>query len=57
MGRVFRREKITYKHLPEFYQVDGIIIDNGATLSTLFGTLTEFYRKMGFEELRLKPDF
>ena len=57
VGRVFRREKITFKHLPEFHQVDGIIIDEGATLSTLFGTLTEFYRKMGFDKIKLKPDF
>lgn len=57
VGRVFRREKITYKHLPEFHQVDGIIIDEGATLSTLLGTLAEFYRKMGFEKIKLRPAF
>jgi phenylalanyl-tRNA synthetase alpha chain len=57
VGSVFRREKITYKHLTEFHQVDGIIIDKGATLSTLLGTLTEFYRKMGFEKIKFRPAF
>jgi phenylalanyl-tRNA synthetase alpha chain len=57
VGRVFRREKTDYKHLPEFYQVDGIIIDAKATLSALLGTLAEFYRQMGFEEVRFRPDF
>ena len=32
VGRVFRRETIDYKHLPVFLQVDGIIIDENATL-------------------------
>ncbi|MFH1680977.1 MAG: phenylalanine--tRNA ligase subunit alpha [Candidatus Eisenbacteria bacterium] len=57
VGRVFRREKIDYKHLPEFHQVDGIIIDGKATLSALLGTLAEFYRQMGFEGVKFRPDF
>ncbi|RPJ42755.1 MAG: phenylalanine--tRNA ligase subunit alpha, partial [Candidatus Latescibacterota bacterium] len=57
IGRVFRREKIDYKHLPEFYQVDGIIIDERADLSALLGTLAEFYRQMGFDDVRFRPDF
>ena len=57
VGRVFRREKITFKNAAEFYQVDGIIIDEHASFATLLGTLTEFYRKMGFDEVKFKPDF
>ncbi|MBM3320209.1 MAG: phenylalanine--tRNA ligase subunit alpha [Candidatus Eisenbacteria bacterium] len=57
VGRVFRREKIDYKHLPEFHQVDGIIIDSKATLSALLGTLAEFYRQMGFRDVKFRPDF
>ncbi|MFH1277048.1 MAG: phenylalanine--tRNA ligase subunit alpha [Candidatus Eisenbacteria bacterium] len=57
VGRVFRREKIDYKHLPEFHQVDGIIVDEKASLSTLLGTLAEFYRQMGFEQIKFRPDF
>ncbi|MDZ7262110.1 MAG: phenylalanine--tRNA ligase subunit alpha [candidate division KSB1 bacterium] len=57
VGRVYRNEAISYKHLPEFHQVDGIIIDEQANLATLLGTLAEFYRKMGFEKVRFKPAF
>ena len=57
VGRVFRNETISYKHLPEFTQVDGIIIDEAANFSMLLGTLKEFYRKMGFERVKFKPGF
>lgn len=57
VGKVYRNETISYKHLPEFFQVDGIIIDEHASLATLLGTLTEFYRKMGFEKVKFKPSF
>ncbi|RME75966.1 MAG: phenylalanine--tRNA ligase subunit alpha, partial [Planctomycetota bacterium] len=57
VGRVFRNETISYKHLPEFHQVDGIIIDKDASFATLLGTLREFYRKMGFQEVKFKPAF
>ena len=57
VGKVFRNESLSYKHLPEFHQVDGIIIDENGNLATLLGTLKEFYRKMGFDKVRFKPDF
>ncbi len=57
IGRVFRRENIDATHLPEFIQIDGIIIDDTASLATLFGTLTEFYRKMGAQEVRFRPSY
>lgn len=57
VGKVFRNEAISYKHLPEFFQVDGVIIDEQASLATLLGTLKEFYRKMGFEKIKFKPSF
>ena len=57
IGRNFRREKITFKHLIEFYQVDGIVIDEKASLSTLLGTLAEFYKKMGFPKVVFRPSF
>jgi phenylalanyl-tRNA synthetase alpha chain len=57
VGKVFRNEAISYKHLPEFFQVDGVVIDENASLATLLGTLKEFYLKMGFKQIRFKPDF
>lgn len=57
VGRVFRRETVDYKHLPIFYQVDGIVIDPDASFANLLGTLGEFYRKMGFEQFQFRPAF
>jgi phenylalanyl-tRNA synthetase alpha chain len=57
IGRVFRRETVDYKHLPEFTQVDGIVIDEHATLATLLGTLATFYERMGIPQVKFKPAF
>ncbi|MBN1426605.1 phenylalanine--tRNA ligase subunit alpha [Candidatus Fermentibacteria bacterium] len=57
VGTVFRREAVDYKHLPLFYQVDGIIIDEHASFASLLGTLEAFYRKMGFERFEFRPGF
>lgn len=57
VGKVYRNEAVSYKHLPEFLQVDGVIIDEDASLATLLGTLQEFYRKMGFDKVKFKPSF
>ncbi|MFO0840586.1 MAG: phenylalanine--tRNA ligase subunit alpha [Phycisphaerae bacterium] len=57
IGPVFRRETVDYKHLPVFHQVDGIIVDPHASLSTLLGTLSAFYGKMGFPKIRFRPSF
>jgi len=55
VGKVYRNETLDWKHLFEFNQVEGIVIDPKANLQHLFGYLTEFYTKMGFEKIRLKP--
>ncbi len=57
VGKVFRRETVDYKHLPVFYQVDGIIIDEKASFASLLGTLEAFYRKMGFDKFQFRPAF
>ena len=57
IGKTFRREATDQTHQAEFMQIDGIIIDEQATLATLFGTLEAFYRKMGAEEVRFRPSF
>jgi phenylalanyl-tRNA synthetase alpha chain len=57
VGWTYRNESISYKHLPVFHQVDGVVIDKDANLSSLLGTLREFYRKMGFDKVKFKPAF
>lgn len=56
VGRVFRRETITYKHLPEFHQVEGIIAAENIDFENLLGILEEFYHKLGFD-VRFRPAY
>ena len=55
VGKVFRNETVDWKHAFEFEQVDGIVIDKDVTLSHLFGYLKQFFKKMGFDQIRLRP--
>lgn len=57
IGKVFRNEATDYKHLAEFYQVEGIIAWENATFRDLLGILKEFYAKLGFEKIRFRPSF
>ena len=57
VGKVFRNEATDYKHLAEFYQVEGIIAWDNAKFTDLLGTLKEFYSKLGFEKIRFRPSF
>lgn len=52
---VFRNEALDWKHLFEFHQVDGIVIDPDANFSNLKGYLKTFYAKMGYADVRLRP--
>jgi len=56
IGRVFRRETITYKHLPEFHQVEGIVAAEDVTFKNLLGILREFYSRLGFK-VRFRPAY
>ncbi|MBP1945223.1 phenylalanyl-tRNA synthetase alpha chain [Methanobacterium petrolearium] len=56
VGRVFRRETITYKHLPEFHQVEGIVAAEDINFKNLLGILKEFYHQLGFE-VRFRPAY
>jgi phenylalanyl-tRNA synthetase alpha chain len=57
VGRVFRKEKIDATHLPEFHQVEGIVVEEDASLDMLVGLLETFYEKMGFDDVRVRPAY
>jgi phenylalanyl-tRNA synthetase alpha chain len=57
LGRVFRNEKVSYKHLVEFNQIEGIVIGNNTTLRDLMGIQKEFYRKLGLNKIKFWPTF
>ncbi|MDO8481259.1 MAG: phenylalanine--tRNA ligase subunit alpha [Nanoarchaeota archaeon] len=53
--KVFRNEALDWKHLFEFYQVGGIVVDENANFRHLLGYLRQFFQKMGFEKIRIRP--
>ena len=55
--KVFRRENLDSTHLPEFYQIEGIVHEDGANFRQLIGILKEFYKKMGFHKIRFRPAY
>lgn len=57
VGRVFRNEKVSYKHLVEFHQVEGVATARDASLRDLMGLQKEFYAKMGIKRIKFWPTF
>jgi phenylalanyl-tRNA synthetase alpha chain len=57
ISRVYRREAIDPTHLPEFEQLEGIVMDVGVNFAHLLGYLKEFYRRMGFPDVRFRPGY
>ena len=57
LGRVFRNEKVSYKHLVEFNQVEGVVVGKNVTLRDLMGIQKEFYRRIGIDKVKFWPTF
>lgn len=55
ISRIFRNESIDMTHLPEFQQIEGIIMEEGASFDMLVSTLKDFYHRMGFDKVRVRP--
>ena len=54
---VFRNETLDWKHLFEFHQVEGIVIDKRITFANLKAYLEIFFRKIGYDRIRLRPAY
>jgi phenylalanyl-tRNA synthetase alpha chain len=57
LSRIFRKESIDSTHLPEFTQIEGIIIDENADFDMLVSLIREFYSRMGFDQIRIRPAY
>jgi phenylalanyl-tRNA synthetase alpha chain len=57
IDRVYRHEKIDYKHLAEFYQCEGIVMERGMTLRHMLGYLKEILNALGFERIKFMPSY
>jgi phenylalanyl-tRNA synthetase alpha chain len=57
IDRVYRHEKVDYKHLAEFYQAEGIVMAPKLTLRDMLGYLKQILLKMGLQKIRFRPGF
>jgi len=57
IGRVFRNEKVNYKHLAEFHQIEGIVVSDDVTLRDLMGIQQEFYKRLGLSKVKFWPTY
>ena len=57
VGKCFRNETVDWKHGFEFNQTEGIVIDENANFRQLIGYLIEFFKKMGYEKIRIRPSY
>lgn len=57
IGRVFRNEKMSYKHLMEFHQIEGIVIGETINLRDLMGLQKQFYSKLGLDKVKFWPTY
>ncbi len=58
-GRCFRRDTVDATHCHTFYQLEGLLVDEGVTFADLKGTLNAFAKAMYGERIsmRFRPDF
>ncbi len=56
IGRVYRNETLDWSHLSEFNQTEGIVIGD-VNFRHLIGYLKEFFKKMNYDKIRLRPAY
>ncbi|MCF7910061.1 phenylalanine--tRNA ligase subunit alpha [Candidatus Pacearchaeota archaeon] len=57
IGKNFRNETIDWSHGFEFNQTEGIVVDENVNFRQLLGYLKQFFKKMGFENIRFSPAY
>ena len=57
VGKNYRNETLDWSHLFELTQVEGIVIDENLNFRHLLGYLKEFFKKMGYDKIRIRPAY
>jgi len=57
VGKCFRNETVDWSHLFELCQVEGIVVDPDVNFKNLAGYLTAFYKKLGYDKVRIRPGY
>lgn len=53
-GRAYRRDQIDATHLPAFYQIEGLLVDEDAKLTDLLGVLSFFVKRFFGKERKVR---
>ncbi len=56
VDRIFRKEAVDSTHLPEFHQIEGVVMEKRADFRELMGVFKQFYSLMGFN-VRFRPSY
>jgi phenylalanyl-tRNA synthetase alpha chain len=57
IGKNFRNETVDWSHGFEFNQTEGIVVDKNVNFRHLLGYLKQFFEKMGFDKIRIRPSY
>ncbi|MFO8016629.1 MAG: phenylalanine--tRNA ligase subunit alpha [Candidatus Woesearchaeota archaeon] len=57
VAKCFRNEALDWTHLFELHQIEGIVVDPDANFRHLLGYLREFFRKLGYDKVRVRPAY
>ncbi len=57
LGKCFRNETVDWSHGFEFNQTEGIVVDENANFRQLLGYLIQFFKKMGYDNIRIRPAY
>lgn len=57
LGKCFRNETVDWSHGFEFNQTEGIVVDENANFRQLIGYLKQFFKKMGYDKIRIRPGY
>lgn len=57
VDRIYRNERVDWRRIAEFHQIEGIAMERRATLRDLMGVITEFYGRLGLTKIRFYPSY
>ena len=57
VDRIYRNERVDWKHLAEFHQIEGIVMGEKVSFRDLLGLIKEFYAKLGLKNVRFRPSY
>ena len=57
VDRIYRNERVDWKHLAEFHQIEGIVMSEDVSFRDLLGLIKEFYARLGLKNVRFRPSY